>query len=95
MISDFERELRLALRRSRRDTGRVTLEERAHRSLRNRPQTADALAGHLGVSVFLMRATLAHMVWPHGKARPYGPVTCNRRGEYLLGDPGPLMMVPE
>lgn len=73
----------------------MTLEERARRSLRHRPLTADALARHLGVSVFLMRATLAHMVWPNGKQKPYGDVTCNRQGEFLIGAPDALMNVPQ
>lgn len=72
-----------------------TLPDRAYRALRHRPMTADALAQHLGVSESIMRACLAHMVWPNGKQRPYGTVTCNRAGEYLLGDPSPLMTVPE
>lgn len=71
-----------------------TLQERAYRALGHRPLTADALAEHLGVSVPNMRACLAHMVWPNGKRPPYGRITCNRDGEYLHGDPWPLMQVP-
>ena len=70
-----------------------TLEERAYRALAHRPLTADALAVHLGVSVCFMRATLAHMVWPNGKARPYGRITCDRQGEFRHGDPDALMKV--
>ena len=73
----------------------MTLEARAHRALRHRPMTADELAKHLGVLTPHLRATLAHMVWPNGKSKPYGLVTCNRQGEYVLGDPDPLMKVPQ
>jgi hypothetical protein len=57
--------------------------------------TAGELAKHLGVLECHMRATLARMVWPNGKRMPYGDITCDKQGRYLIGDPSPLMEVPE
>lgn len=73
----------------------MTLQDRIRRTLKNYPQTAAELSERFGVSEPVMRATLAKMIWPNGKQRPYGDIRCNKAGQYLPGDPTPLMEVPE
>lgn len=70
-----------------------TLQQRVLATLHHQPQTAEDLAVRMGVTLPVMKSELAHIMWPNGKAKPYGPITCNKKGEYLLGDPTPLTKV--
>lgn len=71
------------------------LEDRIRRTLRHRPMTVGELSNQLQVSEPQLRSALAHMIWPNGKRLPYGDVTCGKDGRFRLGDPAPLMTVPD